>query len=70
MRLVLGSLLLVSVNDCGESWFNIVNDYGEFSLYLVCVRYDEDSMRVVLASLLLNRFFLESAYDAQIRHSF
>ncbi len=70
MRLVLDSLLLNSVTDYGESWFNIVSDSGEFSLSLSCVRYEEDSMRVVLVSLLLNRFFLESAYDAQIRHSF
>jgi hypothetical protein len=30
MRLVLGSLLLISVTDYGESWFTIVNDSGEF----------------------------------------
>jgi hypothetical protein len=34
MRLVLGSLLLVSVTDYDESWFNIVNDCGEFLLFL------------------------------------
>jgi hypothetical protein len=53
MRLVLGSLLLISVTDYGESWVTIVNDSGEFFLFLLCVRYEEDSMRLILGSLLL-----------------
>ncbi len=34
MRLVPASLLLISVSDYGESWFNIVSDSGEFLLFL------------------------------------
>jgi hypothetical protein len=52
MRLVLGSLLLISVTDSGESWLNVVNDDGEFLLSLLCVRYEEKIMRLVLGSLL------------------
>jgi hypothetical protein len=53
MRLVLGSLLLLSVTDYGEAWFNNVNDSGEFLLFLLCVRYEENNMRLVLGGLLL-----------------
>jgi hypothetical protein len=57
MRLVLGSLLLNIVTDYGESRFNTVNDSGEFLVSLLCVRYEEDSMRLVLGNLLLNQWW-------------
>jgi hypothetical protein len=53
MRVVLGSLLLNSVADYGESWLTIVNDSGEFLRSLLCVSYEEDRMQLVLCSLLL-----------------
>ncbi len=54
MRVALGSLVLTSVTDYGNSWFFIVNDSGEFLLSHLCVSYEEYSMQQVLGSLLLN----------------
>jgi hypothetical protein len=53
MWLMLGSLLINSVTDYDESWFTIIKDSSDFLLSLLCVRYEEDSMRLVLGSLLL-----------------